>query len=385
MTQNTITLDAFLARSNLTHQRKDGLILFDYNKTCTFAFDWDTITINGRGIVFEESTGKLVARPYSKFWNMEELFFENALTDRARLLPIEYQPNFTGKFRVLEKADGSCAIVYFYNGEWRVNTRGSFNSDQAVWGKKYLDSNIKTELMNREHTYIFEAIYPDNRIVINYGDKEALVLTGIIDTQTGDEFGVEYLEAECAKIGCEMVKVLVFDKFEDLFTVRDTLTVNEEGFVITFDNGYKCKLKGAAYCAVHKKMNNLTPLAFWNAFDVESFKMPESFLAELPEEFRDSVDELTEITERMHNESYARLIDLASTIPVFENDASGRKARYEYITSHVDHGDVALVLSILNGSGKKTKEVIHRMVRPFKNSYDGITLNSRLQRIFSES
>lgn len=385
MTQNTITLDAFLARSNLTHQRKDGLILFDYNKTCTFAFDWDTITINGRGIVFEESTGKLVARPYSKFWNMEELFFENALTDRARLLPIEYQPNFTGKFRVLEKADGSCAIVYFYNGEWRVNTRGSFNSDQAVWGKKYLDSNIKTELMNREHTYIFEAIYPDNRIVINYGDKEALVLTGIIDTQTGDEFGVEYLEAECAKIGCEMVKVLVFDKFEDLFTVRDTLTVNEEGFVITFDNGYKCKLKGAAYCAVHKKMNNLTPLAFWNAFDVESFKMPESFLGELPEEFRDSVDELTEITERMHNESYARLIDLASTIPVFENDASGRKARYEYITSHVDHGDVALVLSILNGSGKKTKEVIHRMVRPFKNSYDGITLNSRLQRIFSES
>jgi hypothetical protein len=182
-----------------------------------------------------------------------------------------------------------------------------------------------------------------------------------------------------------MVKVLVFDKFEDLFTVRDTLTVNEEGFVITFDNGYKCKLKGAAYCAVHKKMNNLTPLAFWNAFDVESFKMPESFLGELPEEFRDSVDELTEITERMHNESYARLIDLASTIPVFENDASGRKARYEYITSHVDHGDVALVLSILNGSGKKTKEVIHRMVRPFKNSYDGITLNSRLQRIFSES
>jgi len=378
-------INDFLNRANLTAQRKDGLILFDYNKTVSFAFDWDIVTLNARGIVFEESTGRVVARGYPKFFNYEELIGDNTRMNEAPNFPDSFKPNFTGKFRVLEKADGSCAIVYFYNGEWRVNTRGSFNSDQAVWGKKYLDSNIKTELMNRAHTYIFEAIYPDNRIVINYGDKEALVLTGIIDTQTGDEFGVEYLEAECAKIGCEMVKVLVFDKFEDLFNVRDTLTVNEEGFVITFDNGYKCKLKGAAYCAVHKKMNNLTPLAFWNAFDVESFKMPESFLAELPEEFRDSVDELTEITERMHNESYARLIDLASTIPPFENDKKGNKSRYEYITSHVDHGDVALVLSILNGSGKKTKEVIHRMVRPFKNSYDGITLNSRLQRIFSES
>ena len=379
------SLNEFLNRENLSVQRKNGLILFDYNKTVSFTFDWDMVTLHGRGIVFEEATGKLVALPYSKFFNVEELFYENQLTDRAKLLPVEFQPNFTGRFRVLEKADGSCAVVYFYNGEWYVNTRGSFNSDQAIWAKAWMDSHIRTDLMNVNHTYLFEIIYPDNRIVVDYGDKESLVLTGIIDTESGEEFDVDYLQAESEKIGCEMVKVFVFEKFEDLFKARDLLSVNEEGFVITFDNGYKCKLKGKAYCDVHRKMNNLTPLAFWNAFDVESFRMPESFLTELPEEFRDSVDELTEVTERMHNESYDRLKALASTIPQFENDAVGRKARYEYITSHVDHDDVGLVLSLLNGNSKNTKKTIHRMVRPYKNSYEGITLNNRLQRIFNES
>jgi RNA ligase len=382
---NTLKLENFLHRANLTCQRQDGLILFDYNKTVSFTFDWDLITINGRGIVFEESTGKIIARPYKKFWNVEELFYENQLTDRAKLLPTEFQPNFKGRFRVLEKADGSCAVVYFYNGEWHVNTRGSFKSDQAIWAKAWMDSHIRTDLMNVKHTYLFEIIYPDNRIVIDYGDKESLVLTGIIDTESGEEFDVDYLQAESEKIGCEMVKVFVFEKFEDLFKARDLLTVNEEGFVITFDNGYKCKLKGAAYCAVHKKMNNLTPLAFWNAFDVDAFKMPESFLSELPEEFRESVDELTEVTERMHNESYDRLKTLASTIPQFDSDAAGRKRRFDYITLHIEPQDVGFVLSILNGNVRKTKESIHRMVRPFKNSYDGVTLNNRLQRIFSES
>jgi RNA ligase len=382
---NTLKIENFLNRANVTCQRHDGLILFDYNKTVSFAFDWDEITLNARGIVFDENTGNIIARTYKKFFNVEELFCDNKLTDRANILPVEFHPNFKGKFRVLEKADGSLGICFYHNNQWYVNTRGSFKSDQAIWAKAWLDSHIKTDLMNTNHTYLFEIIYPDNRIVVDYGDKESLVLTGIIDTKSGEEFDVDYLQAESEKIGCEMVKVFVFEKFEDLFKARDLLTVNEEGFVITFDNGYKCKLKGAAYCAVHKKMNNLTPLAFWNAFDVDAFKMPESFLSELPEEFRESVDELTEVTERMHNESYDRLKALASTIPQFENDAVGRKARYEYITSHIESDDVGFVLSILNGSVRKTKESIHRMVRPFKNSYDGVTLNNRLQRIFSES
>jgi len=98
------------------------------------------------------------------------------------------------------------------------------------------------------------------------------------------------------------LKHLYSKKFEDLFTARDQLTVNEEGFVITFKNGYKFKLKGEAYCNVHKSMCALTPLHFWREFDTTTFKIPTDFLSELPEEFRETVDKLRDITERVHND-----------------------------------------------------------------------------------
>jgi hypothetical protein len=36
-------------------------------------------------------------------------------------------------------------------------------------------------------TYLFEIIYPENRIVVDYNGEERLVLLGIINTETGEE------------------------------------------------------------------------------------------------------------------------------------------------------------------------------------------------------
>lgn len=372
-----LQLQKFLERRNLVCQRKNGLILFDYNKTVSFEFDWDEITINARGIVFDESTGKIVARPLRKFWNYEELQDEA----RASLLPERYRPNFKGKYMVLEKADGSCGICYFHDGNWSVNTRGSFESDQAIWATEYLYANLRTDLMNRSKTYIFEVIYPDNRIVVDYGDKEALVLITAIDTQTGEELWYDEIQKEAEKIGCEMVKVFQFDKFEDLFMAREGLTVNEEGFVITFENGYKFKLKGEAYCNVHRKMCALTPLHFWRAFDVESFSVPTSFLSELPEEFKETVDSYRDITESLHNAELKRVLDLASSMPQF----SDAKERYMHLTANLPQHDVPLVLGVLTNKMGKLKDTIHRSMRPDKNKFPGVEMDKRLERIMDES
>ena len=34
-------------------------------------------------------------------------------------------------------------------------------------------------------TYLFEIIYPENRIVVDYGDYKGLVLIDVIDNETG--------------------------------------------------------------------------------------------------------------------------------------------------------------------------------------------------------
>ena len=112
-----------------------NLVLYNYTDQCTFERLWNEHTINSRGTVYEVSTGKLVARAFPKFFNFSELS-ENK---QKEILNSKY-------FNTYEKLDGSLGIIYFYDGEWRVNTRGSFSSDQAIKGKELLDKLDTSQL-----------------------------------------------------------------------------------------------------------------------------------------------------------------------------------------------------------------------------------------------
>src|SRR6185369_5635308 len=108
---------------NLAIQRHDGLILFDYNRTCQYNRAWNPVTLSARGIVFEEATGKLVALPMKKFFNLQE---PECFEYLQKIDPNE-------KFLATVKEDGSMGIIYYWKGDWRVNTRGFFQSDQCKW------------------------------------------------------------------------------------------------------------------------------------------------------------------------------------------------------------------------------------------------------------
>ena len=279
----------------------------------------------------------------------------------------------------------SCGISFHYNDRWYVNTRGSFASDQAVWATNWFNQNVRHDLMNKDYTYVFEIIYPENRIVVDYGDKEAMVLISVIDTQGGDEFFYDFLKSEADKIGVDVAKVFHFEKFSDLFTARNGLTIDEEGFVVTFENGYKFKLKGEEYCRVHRTMCNLTPLNFWRAIDINTFKVPQDFLALLPEEFRELTDSLTHITEEIHQNYYNDIVSIAGTVPHFDSSAEGKKARYFWLSTNIDKKMVSVVLDYLNGKDMGVRTWIHSELRPTSNSFTGIELPERLKRILTES
>lgn len=377
-------LSDFLSRAGLNMKRNNGLILFDYSKETQYNADWDDITLASRGIVFNEKTGEIVAKAYDKFFNFDEI-----ADGRYKTLPEKFQPNFDGECMVLEKADGSLGIVYFYNNEWHVNTRGSFASEQAIWGKSFLYENIKTDLMNTSYTYLFEIIYPENRIVVDYGDLKTLRLTGIIVTKTGEELWIDELQKEAAKIGCEVVESYSFNSLDEMFKARQNLSVNEEGYVITYKNGYKFKVKGEAYCQVHRSLCAMTPLSFWRAFDIETMRIPDNFLSELPEEFKSTIDSLTEITEYIHSAYYNSVCDLVETVPSFDMTREGRKARFNWVSDNIDSSYVHHVLGVINArlsntSDWKVREKIHRIVRPTNNSFDGLDVDERLLRVLDE-
>ena len=113
-----------------------------------------------------------IARPLPKFFNLSE--YQGTIPDGV--------PN------IYEKLDGSLIILFHYQGEWEVASRGSFASEQAQMARVLL-ANYQADLgtIDREYTYLFEIIYPSNRIVVDYGSSRRLVLLAAVHTQTGVE------------------------------------------------------------------------------------------------------------------------------------------------------------------------------------------------------
>jgi RNA ligase len=98
---------------------------------------------------------------------------------------------------VYDKLDGSLGILYFYDDKPYIATRGSFTSEQAERANKIFQKKYSHLHFNKEHTYLFEIIYPENRIVVDYGAKEDLILLAVLDTETGKD--LELPDWKCPK------------------------------------------------------------------------------------------------------------------------------------------------------------------------------------------
>jgi RNA ligase len=354
---------------NLAVQRKDGLILFDYNRTCQFNAAWNETTLNARGIVFEEATGKLVANPFAKFFNLTE----------ARCQPEDLPKN--EPFMALEKCDGSCGICYWYNGQWNFNTRGSFASDQCIWAKQWFDKNVRnTYFMDKDYTYIFEIVYPTNRIVIDYKGKEMLVLLGIRDTQTGKELLYEELVRHAKEIDVEIVKSYSYNNLEEVFEAQKVLTSSEEGWVIWYPkSNFRFKLKGEEYCKIHKMISGISPISFWEAFDLESMRIPENYLSMLPEEFKETCDNLTKVITKLHLDIWNEIVLLSAKVPT----GLSSKDLWFYCQDTFGAENGPLVKLLVDGKVKRVRETIHKKVRPDGNVIPGIDL-SKVQKVLDE-
>jgi len=137
------------------HQYYD-LYIWNYTENVQFNKLWDNITSICRGLITDVN-GKIVGRSFNKFHNYEEQNIKSAK-----------------KCRIFDKVDGSLGILFFYNKEWIFSSRGSFDSPQAIKGKSMIPLEL-LDILDTDISYTFEIIYPENRIVIDYGLKESLV------------------------------------------------------------------------------------------------------------------------------------------------------------------------------------------------------------------
>ena len=344
-----------LEENRVSMHESGNYVGFKYNINTTFNQLWDDVTINARGITFDKTTGEIVARPFKKFFNHTELMtVDGVLTTLGEKLKPEYRPNLIGKFRSMNKLDGSLGITFWdkysdKENKWRVKTGGSFTADQSVWAQEWLYQNVDCTEMNSRYTYLFEIIYNGDRHVVKY-DFEGMALLGVISNETGEEVSLEELIKIAKQLNVRMSEIVEFDNFNDMMKVVSQYPKELEGVVVTFDNGYKCKLKGIEYCELFKVMNNLTEremymrynpvtdMFYANVDPTKGYRNIDDEVLEIPEELPDIRQYADNLREQMHN-LFNQTLEFAKTF--LEKKLDG-KERYDYVTSVLkdNHSDL---------------------------------------------
>ena len=278
------------------------LLGFKYTTNTVYSEDWDNVSLHARGIVFEYETGKLLARPFDKFFNLGEMIN----VETGELKPIAGYvkqhlgfDNLSGdykhqKFRVMDKLDGSLGIMFWTGHKWIVKTAGSFESDQANWANDWSVENIDTSKLDKSKTYLFEIIYNEDKHPIEY-DFEGMVLLGIVDTQTGIEEPLSEILRVAKELNIRHAEVIELNDFDEVVKYAKNLPKTKEGVVITFENGFKLKVKGDEFLALQKIFHFLTKDVIyenllWKYADYScglKYNYTEGFIENIPEELID--------------------------------------------------------------------------------------------------
>jgi RNA ligase len=176
-----------------------------------------------------------------------------------------------------------------------------------------------------------------------------------------------------------------FSTLEDLYEYCKGLPATQEGFVVTFSNGLKVKIKGDTYCRIHKMISRMTPLAFWEAWNLELKEIPKEYLAQLPEEFRDVSDTLYQQIYDMHWEPYKKATQLHEEMKaLLGNDAD--KKTWALRTKELHSKEFSAIMDLHNGKVGQMWRGIHRQCRPTLNIIPSWVKGAdRIKRILQES
>ena len=312
---------------NIQKHPRFPLWICNYSKRTQHQDMWNDATCACRGLILDKDN-HVVSRPFKKFFNYSASHPDDV-------------PNEA--FTVTDKVDGSLGVSYYYKGVWRIATRGSFNGRQAQRACRMLRYKYAhcQKNMNPEYTYLFEIIYPENSLIINYGDREELILLAIIHTETGKEM------TGFANIGFPVLKT-----YEGLNSLEDVLKLNDdktEGVVVRFENGLRLKVKYPEYLRLHRIMIGMTDINVWR--HLSRGRSIDELLETAEEEYRVWLKKTAEKLLTAYNHVYEECIAEFRDLP--------RRKQTEYISGKkYEH----ILLNLLDD--KPIEKLIWQEIKP---------------------
>lgn len=245
-----------------------GLRILNYSDAALYTPGaWDNLAVRQcRGIIVDDDWN-VRARPWAKFFN-------HGQAEAGEL-------DLTAPVEVTDKMDGSLGIIHLtLDGTPRVASRGSFESDQAIHATAVLHARY-TGLVNLEEiTPLVEIVYPANRIVVDYGDLDDLVLLGGVDIETGEYLSPSQTRLETGWPG-PITQVFEYN------TLRDALAADPrpgmEGLCVRrLDANHIVKIKQEEYVRLHRIVTGLSERTVWEHMVAD--KPLSDLLGPLPDE-----------------------------------------------------------------------------------------------------
>jgi RNA ligase len=324
---------AFIAEGMCTRRQHPELPIFihNYSRKAQYEFtaeNWPEALRDARGLVLDQ-TGDVIARGLRKFFNLSQLTG----------LP-EGKPGFW------EKADGSLILVFEYNGRRICSTRGSFDSAQAIWAQQRLDRDHPDWIPERGITYCLEAIYPGNRIVVDYGGAEELVLLAALDSDTGADRD-EAIDAVANRF-----------RMARFYGVQDPASIpgaEREGFVLRWPDGTRAKVKLDEYTRVHKLIYGTSTKTIWAL--LRAGQSPEELAAILPAEMRQWIANYADELRARHAAILKEQREAFDHRPEAARSARAQFAEWAKLQRHPK-----LMFKLLDG--KALEDDVWRMVEP---------------------
>lgn len=333
-------LDVAIAEKFVRVQRHPELplLIYNYTESCVYAGNWTPETLACRGLIVDESTGAVVARPYRKFFNHDQ--------------PGAPQLRLDAPAAITDKADGSLGVVYPTGDGYAVATRGSFSSAQARHATAVLRSRYPDFIPPPGHTVLVEIVYPANRIVLDYGALDDLVLLGTVETATGRSHGPEAVGDWPGPV----VERLPYRTLAEALAAPPR--PGREGLVVHWpDTDTRVKIKYPEYLQLHRLVFGLNARAVWDRLVTNSDLA--ALVEPLPDEFhvwvRDVVAALTASVEARAAQIEQAYGEIVAGLP----DGWTRRDFAAHAARHPDAGHLFLRLD-----GRDYRPRLWQQVRP---------------------
>lgn len=284
-----------------------------------------------------------------------------------------------------DKIDGSLVtFIQLPNGTIIAKTKNDFTCIQVKGTQKIYNENkhinkLVNYCLSDNIVPLFEYTSWDNKSVLQYKDSE-LTLLRLRNNLTGD-----YIEYD--KLPKELLYQVKISKFENDLTLEQmlelTLTLeNKEGWVVTFDDYSKVKIKTKWYFTNHKLITELIYVEN-SLIELILNEKIDDVISNIDVNSTDALILIDEVRNKLNKYISEKTIYIKEKVLSFKGDINNKLDVKDFYLSNKNAKHLDLIMIILRKKDKDLNEVIYDTLKLYilQNTYKLMEAKSFLNKI----